>query len=155
MCRAINLRHQLSRVIVWLLTKAGACDLGFSKGLKYGKQIRRFVWFSWLFNIFVWVVGGLNYSKISNLGSRTYSNTFWIFFGASAKSPNLPPPRGPLFYHKNTSTNTRTIPKQLNKYFFTYLIISQTNPKCWKLSDIKKCKHNCSFLFYHIRVVHK
>ena len=39
--------------------------------------------------------GGLNYSKMSNLGSRTYDNIFWIIFGNSkmfTKSGSLQTP---------------------------------------------------------------
>ena len=41
--------------------------------------------FDFLGLICVWFFGDLNYSKMANLGSRTYSKTCWNIFGTSEK----------------------------------------------------------------------
>ena len=63
---------------------------------KYGKEIKRVSVFSWFLKYSFKLLGGFNYSKMANLGTRTYSNTFWIIFGTSKNVTKSRPPR-PLF----------------------------------------------------------
>ena len=46
-----------------------------------------------------------NYSKIANLGSRTYCNTFGSFLELPKLRPNMDP--RPLIHYKNASKDIR------------------------------------------------
>ena len=97
-------------------TSRETCQPIFDKNIKHhaqkrgpiGPKIRRrnwaMFWFvlvcSCMFGFFM----GFQYSKMANLGSQTYSNTFWIILGTSKNRPKMDP---------------RT-PYSLQKYFKTY-----------------------------------
>ena len=59
--------------------------MGSNRAQKHGNEIKRCFVFSYLL-VYGMGLEGFNYSQIANLGSRTYSNTFWIIFGTSKKS---------------------------------------------------------------------